>query len=443
MLVGGVGGAHAVGHDDTGDAVGHRHVVVRATEGGLAAGLHAQARTGTVEEAHRRGVLVHAVGMAGLAQLHRDLPAHLGGRRLEDAADELGAGLSLVVVVAAHLAANHHVARHDVGAAPAGDDAHVDGHVVVDTAALHLVDGVGGDLDGVHAALGLEAGVGGAADDLDGEVEDGGRLVGVLVGVARVVEREGNGRLDLREVEGAGAHVAHLLGHHAGKLHRAVRHAPALQAGDGRHHAGDAGQAVGAQDGVAQARDGAVGVDLGVLAQGRGHGVHVRDEEHRLARAGKGGEEVAAVAARVDETHQVVRGAGEALEAARGGDGGHHAVVDAARGVLGDGEAHALERPAQARGHLVLVKRRRVYLDQLAEDALDLAQLIARRHLVARLTVTKRRPHQRVHANVSRFSAQRAPCPHIRRAIIACACRAARTAGHPPEKTKMAGEGGK
>ena len=292
----------------------------------------------------------------------------------------------LGVVVAAHLAADNHVARHDVRAATAGDNAHVARGVIADAATLHLVNGVGGNLDGVDAALGIKAGVRGAADDLDGEVENRGGLVGVLVGVGRIVKRERDGGLGLREVERASANVTDFLGHHAGKLDGTVRDAGLLQVVDRRHDAGDASEVVGTQDRVAQARDHAVGMDLRMLGESGLHRIHVRDEQDGLAHTGKRREKVAAVAARMHKTHQVRGAVHKAAEATRGGDRGHHAVVLAARGVLYNVEAQVLKAPAHLGGHLVLVKRGRVNLNQLAENALNLRKLVARSHLVAHLS---------------------------------------------------------
>ena len=386
MLVGGVGVAHAVGDDDARDAVGNRDVIVAAAKRRLAHGRHAQTLAGTLEQAHGGGVPAHAVGVARLAHLYGHLAAQLLRRALENVAHDLGLMHRLGMVVAADLAADNHVARHDVRAATAGDNAHVARGVIADATALHLVNGVRGNFDGIDAALGIKTGVGGAADDLDGEVENRGGLVGVLVGVGRIVERERDGGLGLREVERASTDVTDFLGHHAGELDGAVRDASLLQVVDRRHDAGDTSEVVGTQDRVAQARDHAVGVDLRMLGESGLHRIHVRDEQDGLAHAGKRREKVAAVAARMHKTHQVRGVVHKAAEAARGGNRGHHAVVLAARGVLYNVEAQVLKALAHLGGHLVLVKRGRVNLNQLAENALNLRKLVARSHLVAHLS---------------------------------------------------------
>ena len=198
---------------------------------------------------------------------------------------------------------------------------------------------MGGNLDGVDAALGIKAGVGGAANDLDGKVENRGGLVSVLVGVGRIVERERDGGLGLREVERASANVTDFLGYHAGEFNGAVRDAGLLQVVDRRHDASDASKVIGTQDRVAQTRNHAVGMDLSVLGESRLHRVHVRDEQDGLAHAGKRREKVAAIAARMHETHQVRGTVHKAPETTRGGNRGHHAVVLAARGVFYNVEA--------------------------------------------------------------------------------------------------------
>ena len=251
---------------------------------------------------------------------------------------------------------------------------------------MHLVNGVSSNLDGIDAALGIKTGVGRAADDLDGEVENRGGLVSVLVGVGRVIERERDGGLGLREVERTSTNVTDFLGHHAGELDGAVRDAGLLQVVDRRHDAGDASEVIGTQDRVAQARDHAVGVDLRMLGESRLHRIHVRDEQDGLAHTGKRRKKVAAIAARMHKTHQVRGIVHKAAEAARGGNRGHHAVVLAARGVLYNVETQVLKAPAHLGGHLVLVKRGRVNLNQLAENALNLRKLVARSHLVAHLS---------------------------------------------------------
>ena len=176
-----------------------------------------------------------------------------------------------------------------------------------------------------------------------------------------------------------------------------MRDAGLLQVVDRRHDAGDASEVVGTQDRVAQTRNHAVGMDLSVLGESRLHRIHVCDEQNRLAYTGKRREKVAAVAARVHEAHQIRSVVHKAAEAAGGGDRGHHAVVLAARGVLHDIEAQALKAPAHFGRHLVLVKRGRVNLNQLAKNALNQRKLVTRGHLVAHLPRLPRL-HLRVHS---------------------------------------------
>ena len=123
-----------------------------------------------------------------------------------------------------------------------------------------------------------------------------------------------------------------------------------------------------------------------MLGESRLHRIHVRDEQDGLAHTGKRREKVAAIAARMHKTHQVRGIVHKAAEAARGGNRGHHAVVLAARGVLYNVEAQVLKALAHLGGHLVLVKRGRVNLNQLAKNALNLRKLVARSHLVAHLS---------------------------------------------------------
>ena len=199
---------------------------------------------------------------------------------------------------------------HGVADAAAGDEADVDGGLVVHAALGQLADDVGGDADGGEALLGLDAGVGGAPGDVDVEADVGGARGDDGVDGAVAVEHDGLLGLHHGEVEVPRAHEADLLAAGEDELDGDALRAVLLEGLKGLEDGGHAGLAVAAEDG------GAVGVDLvaddaGLDAAAGIDGVHVR-REHEGVGALLGREQVA-VGVAADDEAEVGEAAGQVL----------------------------------------------------------------------------------------------------------------------------------
>ena len=95
-------------------------------------------------------------------------------RLLEARAHVLGLGGELGLGQAAGLAANGHLARHDIGGEPAVHDAQVGGGLGVHAAQPHPRDGLARHLDGADAALGTDPRVRLEPVDREGQAVGGG-----------------------------------------------------------------------------------------------------------------------------------------------------------------------------------------------------------------------------------------------------------------------------
>ena len=158
---------------------------------------------------------------------------------------------------------------------------------------------VGGDQQGGHAVFRFQAGVGGNAGDAALHHVLRRRANADAAHRTFAVEHHAAGCRDEREIQVARPVQAAFLGAREHHLHLAAQTAVFHGGGDTLHDDGQAGLAVAAQDGGSVGAQGvAVGVEGGLDAPARFHGVHVGGQHHRgfagaAVAAGQGGHQVA------------------------------------------------------------------------------------------------------------------------------------------------------